>query len=94
MPHTKFQVVFGSDASVDLQMLIDDELRLTHLDLRDAPFPKAMLGEADVQHALKEWMLAKKGPPGMKYKDFVEALHAAGVDLESLIARYAVNSVA
>lgn len=93
MPHTKFQVVFGSDDTVDLQMLIDNELRLTHLDLRNAPFPKALLGEEEIHQALKAWMLARKGPASMSYNDFAEAVRASGLDLEAFTARYSVTSV-
>lgn len=94
MPHTKFQVVFSSDDTVDLQMLIDDELRLTRLDLRDAPFPKSVLGEDDIQNALKAWMLATKGPSRMSWVDIESALLAAGINVDALTARYPVSGLA
>lgn len=93
MPLTKFQLVFERDETVDMQMLIDGEMRFTRMDLRDAPFAKAMLGEPDVQEALKTWMLEAKGPAWMSWTDIEEALLEAGVDVDALTARFAAGSL-
>lgn len=94
MPLTKFQLVFDRDETVDMQMLIDGEMRCTQLDLRDAPFSKAMLAEAAVQQALKAWMLEAKGPAWMSWTDIEEALLVAGIDVDALTTRYSASGVA
>ena len=92
MPHTKFQVVFGPDDTVDLHMLIDGEMRATHVNLADAPFSKSLLGEPDVQGALKAWMLEVRGPTWMSWMDVEAALHATGIDFNRRIERFPASA--
>nr|WP_314073836.1 hypothetical protein [uncultured Roseococcus sp.] len=92
MPSTKFQLVFGPDDSAELHALVDNNLRMTQLDLRDAPFSKSMLAEPKVMEALKAWMLGAKGPSWMSWTDVEEALQVAGVDLKLMLSRYPAAS--
>jgi hypothetical protein len=92
MALTKFQVVFGIEDGVDLQMLLDGEMRFTRVDLADAPFAKTMLSDPEVKDALQAWVLEGRGPSWMSWTDIEAALLDAGINLDRLLAAYRATS--
>ena len=88
MPCRAFQLVFGPDDEIQVQMLDAGRLRTTRIDLRDAPFSADALAEPEAQAALKAWLEQAERPVWICWEDVEDALVSAGLNVGRLAGAY------